>query len=165
VGDKRDAELAEEGARHSTEGHPGGRLAGARALEHVAGLVEAVLLHADEVGVAGAGAGQRRAASLGERLDIHGLGAHHVDPAVPLRVADTQGDRRSHGVTEADAGRDGQLVLFELLPRTTPVAELAALHVGLDALGAHRDAGRQPLENRDEFGAVGLTCGQPTKHG
>ena len=41
---------------------PGGGLAGAGALEDRAGLVEAVLLHARQVGVAGARAGQRRVA-------------------------------------------------------------------------------------------------------
>ena len=51
MGDQPDAELAQERAGDGAEGDARRRLAGARALEHVAGLVEAVLLHADQVGV------------------------------------------------------------------------------------------------------------------
>ena len=59
--DPRTDRLLEEVARHPAQRDPGGRLAGGGALEHGPGLVEAVLLHADEVRVARAGAGSAAA--------------------------------------------------------------------------------------------------------
>ena len=49
------ADLGQEQLGEGAGGDAGRGLAGAGPLEHVAGVVEAVLLHADEVGVAGAG--------------------------------------------------------------------------------------------------------------
>ena len=49
------AELGEEQLGQRAGGDAGRGLPGAGPLEHVAGVVEAVLLHADEVGVAGPG--------------------------------------------------------------------------------------------------------------
>ena len=66
VADQPDAELGEERASDRAERDAGGGLASARALEHVAGLVEVVLLHADEVGVARPRAGERGPATLGK---------------------------------------------------------------------------------------------------
>ena len=56
VAEDRGAELGEHGLGDDARGHPRRGLAGARALEHVAGVAQAVLLHPDQVGVArGAG--------------------------------------------------------------------------------------------------------------
>ena len=71
-------------------------LTGAGSLEHVAGIVEAVLLHAREVGMAGPG--------LGERLRRLPRGrAHLFDPLRPLGVGDVDADRRTEGAAVADA--------------------------------------------------------------
>ena len=68
--DQPDAErLLQEGRRDRAEGDPGRGLAGAGPLEDRPGVVEAVLLHADEVGVAGPRPGQRRVA--GQLLRRH----------------------------------------------------------------------------------------------
>ncbi len=53
--DETDAELAEERAGDGAQCHAGRGLARRRPLEDRSGLIEAVLLHADEIGVAGAG--------------------------------------------------------------------------------------------------------------
>ena len=51
------------------------------------------------------------------------------------------------------------------MPRAAAVAELAALHVGLDLRRRDRDARGQTLEDRDELGPVRLPRGQPAQHG
>ncbi len=132
VADEADAELGEERARDRAEGDAGGGLAGARALEDRAGLVEVVLLHADEVGMTGTRARQRRTATARLVGELDGLGGHHLDPLGPLGVADAQGDRAAEADAVADAAGDREFVLLELHPRAAAVAELAAGEVGLD---------------------------------
>ena len=87
VADHLDAErLAQERLRDRAERHPGGGLAGAGPLEHRPGVVEAVLLHAGEVGVPGARAGQRRVAGLtGQHLGVDRVGGHHRRPTSATR--------------------------------------------------------------------------------
>jgi hypothetical protein len=78
-------------------------LPGRGAFEDRTGIVEAVLLHADEIGMAGARPSERPIASDlllgvdvvrgGIRVGIDRLGAHHRLPFGPLGVADP--DRRS----------------------------------------------------------------------
>ena len=99
--------LVEEAGRDLAEGDPGRGLAGRRPLEHRAGVLVAVLLHADEVGVAGPRTGQRLVArdlllgvdvvGRGIRLVADGLGAHHRRPLRPLAVADAHRDRATPG--------------------------------------------------------------------
>ena len=165
VADEGDAELGEEGAGDGAEGDAGGGLAGAGALEHGPGLVEAVLLHADEVGVAGTRTGERGAATAAERVGVDRLGAHDLGPLRPLGVADAEGDGAAEREAVAHAARDGQLVLLELHAGAAAVAELAAREIGADGVEGDGHAGGQTLEHGDEFGAVRLTGGQPTKHG
>jgi hypothetical protein len=69
VADQPDADrLLEEGRGDRAERDPGRGLAGAGALQHGPGVVEAVLLHADQVGVAGAGTGERGVAGQAGEL-------------------------------------------------------------------------------------------------
>ena len=65
----------------------------------------------------------------------------------------------------ADAAEEGHLVLLELHPGTTAVAEPPARERVDDVGGGHLDVGREPLEDGDERGSVGLPGGEPTKHG
>ena len=60
--------LLEEQRRHPAQSDARGRLARGGALEDGSGLVEVVLLHPDEVGVAGPGTGERRVA--GQRVEL-----------------------------------------------------------------------------------------------
>jgi len=114
--------------------------------------------------VAGTRARQGRSTTLRKTLEIDRLGAHDVDPAVPLGVADAQRDRASHRLAESNAAGDRELVLFEFHPGAAAIAELATGEIGANGVEAHGHAGGQALNNCDQFRAVGFTCGQPTKH-
>jgi hypothetical protein len=134
VGDEPDAVgLLEEAAGDLAEGDPGGGLTRGGPLEDRAGVVEPVLLHADEVGVAGTRAGQRLVAcdlllgvdvvGGGVGLLAHRVGAHDGLPPGPLGVADHDRDRGADRRAVADTAEEGHLVLLELHPRTAAVAE------------------------------------------
>ena len=144
--DDVDTEGLEQRLGHRAGGHPGRGLAGAGALEHVAGVGEAVLLHAGQVGVAGPHLRQRILGGAGRR-------AHLLVPLVaaePLGVLDLDGDRRSERAAVAHAADERQLVFLEPLARPTPVPEPPAGHLALDLLDGDLQAGRQPLDHDDE---------------
>lgn len=145
VGDDLDArDLLDEGARDGTEGHAGGGLTGAGALQDRPGLGEAVLLHAREVGVAGAGSGQRRvAARLLEQRGVDRVGRHDGLPLGPLGVADHDGDRRTLREPVANTAEEGDLVLLELHPGTSAVAEPTPGQVFGHQLCGDRDSRRE----------------------
>ena len=128
VAEHVDAEgLVQERLGHRAERHPGGGLARAGAFEDRTGVVEVVLLHADQIGVAGAGPGQRGVAGLlGEHVGIDRVGRHHRRPLRPLGVADPDRDRAAHGQPVPHAAGELDLVLLELHPGTAAVAEAAA---------------------------------------
>ena len=142
---------AQERLGHRAERDPGGGLARAGALEHRAGVVEAVLLHADEVGVAGPRPGQRRVA--GEPVELLGVDrvgditVSHLGHSL-LPIAD--GDRPAERAAVAYAAEDLELVLLELLPRAAARAEPAAGQVDADGLACHLDPGGQTLEDREQ---------------
>jgi hypothetical protein len=82
------AHLSEERARDRSQGDAGRRLAGTCALQNGTCVVEAVLLHAYEVGVARAGTRERSIArECGQLLLIDGIRGHHGLPLGPLAVA------------------------------------------------------------------------------
>ena len=167
VGDDPGADgLLEEVGRDPAERHAGGGLAGRGPLEDRPGLVEVVLLHAGQVGVAGPRAGQRRVAGQRLELDrVDRVGRHDLLPLGPLGVADLDGDRAALGLAVADAADQRDLVLLELHPGAAAVAEPAAGQGVGEVVGRHPDMGGQPLEDRDQGGAVGLARGEPTQHG
>ena len=147
------------------ERDPGRRLAGAGALQHRARVVEAVLLHADEVGVAGARAGQGRVA--GEALELlgaHRVGAHDGLPLGPLAVADPDGERAALGHAVADPAEELDLVALERHPGAAAVAEPAPGELVRDLVGAGADPCGQPFEDGEQGRPVRLTSGQPTQH-
>ena len=158
--------LREERLRHRAEGHLRGGLAGARALEHRAGLVEVVLRHAGEVGVAGTRPRQRgvaRAALQQHRVD--GVGGHHRLPLRPLAVGDADGDRATHRQAVPQAPGELDLVGLEAHPRATAVAETPPGELGRHLLRAHRDARDHALEHGRERRSVRLSRRQPPQHG
>ena len=145
---------------HRAGRHPGRGLAGRGPLEHVAGVDEVVLLHAGQVGVAGAGRGQRRGGGPGS-------GRHLLGPlaAGPLAVGDLDGHRRAEGAAVADAAQEGHLVLLEAHAGArgrSPGAGGPARP--LDVLDGHRQPGGQALEDHHEGLAVGLAGGQEAQH-
>ena len=146
-------------------GRPGPRSRGRRRAPGSAGLVEVVLLHADQVGVAGPGPGQRRVAGQLVQLGlVDRVGRHDLLPLGPLGVAHLDRDRSAHGLAVPDAAEDRDLVLLELHPGAAAVAEPAPGQGVGDVVGGDRDVGGQALEDRDQGRAVGLARGEPTQH-
>ena len=165
MGDELDAELLEEGGGDRAEGHAGGRFAGAGTLQHGTGLVEAVLLHAGEVRVAGPGAGQRGVAGLvGEDFRVHGIGRHDLLPLGPFGVADLDGDGAALGDAVADAAEDRDHVLLKLHPRAAAVAEPAAGQRIGDLGAGEFNTGGHAFDNSDQGRAMGFSGSQPTQH-
>ena len=157
--------LPQERRRDGAEGDPGGGLAGAGPLEHRPGVVEAVLLHARQVGVAGPRAGERGVPRLpGEDLGVDRVGGHDRRPLGPLGVADLDRDRSALGAAVPDPAGERDLVLLEGHPGAPAVPEPAAGQGGVQVGGLHLDAGREPLEDGGELLTVRLTCGQPAQH-
>ena len=151
------AELGEEELGERARGHPGGGLAGAGPLEHVAGVVEAVLLHPHEVGVAGPGLVQ---GLLGRPRS----GRHLLLPLRPLGVVDDDGDRGAEGEAVADAAQELDVVALEAHAGAAPEAEAAAGELVTDLVDGDRQARGEPLDDHRQRGAVGLTGGQVTQH-
>ena len=157
--------LAQERLGDRAQGDPRGRLPGAGPLEHGTGVVEAVLLHADEVGVTGAGAGQRRVAGEpGEHLGVDGVGRHDRLPLGPLGVADPHGDRPALRQPVPHPAEELDVVALEGHPRAPAVTEPAAGQLVGERVRGRGHAGGEPLEHRHEGGAVGLPGGQPAQH-
>ena len=165
VGDDPGADrLLQEVGRDPAQRDPRRRLAGRGALEDRAGLVEGVLLHARQVGVAGPGPGQGRVARRPLELGrVDRVGGHDLLPLGPLGVADLDRDRAALGLAVPDAADERDLVLLELHPGAAAVAEPAPRQRVADVVGGHPHVGGQPLEDRDEGRAVGLTRGQPAQ--
>ena len=93
-------------ARDRAQRHPRRGLPGGGALQDRPGLVEVVLLHADQVGVTGPRTGQRGVA--GQRLElglVDRVGRHHLLPLGPLGVADPDRDRAAERLGRAAARR------------------------------------------------------------
>ncbi len=157
--------LVEEGRRDRPQGDPGGGLARTCPLENRPRLVEVVLLHADEVRMPRSGPGEWSVSrQAGEDLGVDGIRCHHLPPLGPLCVADGDGYRRARRAPVPYAAEDGDLVLLELHPRATTIAEPAAGQSRCDVGCGHGHSGRHTLEYGDEGGTVRLSRGQPAKH-
>ncbi len=145
-----DAEGGEEAAGDRAGRDASGGLAGAGALEHVADVVVAVLLGADQVGVAGA-----RQVDLVD-LGLDRPGVHPLLPVGVVAVGDEDGDRAAEGAAVAQSGADLDRVGLDFHPPAAAVAELAPRHVAVERLAVELEPGRHPLDDRDEAGPVRL---------
>ncbi len=140
-----DAELAEEAFGECAGGDADGGLAGAGALEHFAAVGGEPFDCAGEVGVAGAGAMQRR------------RGGGVVEAVV--FVGDHEGDGGADGFAHADAGEVLDLVGFDFLPAAATVAALATAEFVVDEGGVDGDAVGHSFDEGDEGWAVGFAGG------
>jgi hypothetical protein len=167
VAEHLDAErLAQERPGHRAERDAGRRLAGTGAFEDRACVVEVVLLHAGEVGVARTRPRQRGIACLrGEQVGVDGIGGHDRLPLGPFGVADPDGDGSAHGAAVPHAAGQFDLVGLEAHPRAATVTEAAPGEIVGDVGGRDLDTGGQPLEHADDGRAVRLTRGDPAQHG
>ena len=137
---------------------PGGGLAGRGPLEHVAGVGEAVLLHAGQVGVPGSGLGQR-------------LSRSRRAPATSPRStsAPTRCSRSRWRPASRACARGGCRPAAGARPARTASGAPAEARGGAGPArpgcpSTVRQPGRQPLDDDDERLAVGLTCGQEPEH-
>ena len=152
-----DPERGEQAAGERAGGDARGGLAGAGPLEHVADVVVAVLLGADQVGVPGT----RQVDLVDLRVDRPGV--HPLLPVGVVAVGDQDRDRAAQGATVAHAGADLDRVGLDLHPPAAAVAELAPRHVAVERLAVELEAGRHALDDRDQPRAVRLACGGETE--
>ena len=83
-----------------------------------------------------------------------------------VAVADDERERRPERPAVPQASEHLDLVRLDLLPRTAPVALLAAPEVGVDRAPVEDEAGREPGDDRDERGPVRLAGGREReRHG
>ena len=153
VRDDGHAQRAQERLGQRAAGDPRGGLARRGALEHVADIGEAELLHAREVGVAGA-----REVHLGH-VGLDRPRVHPLFPVLEVAVGDLERDRAAERAAVADAGGDLRGVLLDLHPAAAPVAELAAGHVAVDRLLVELEARGQALHDRGQARPVRLPGG------
>ncbi|KXW71501.1 hypothetical protein MPHL43072_15880 [Mycolicibacterium phlei DSM 43072] len=156
VRDHLDAErLLEEVAGDGAGGDAGRGLAGAGALQHRAGVVEAVLEHARVVGVAGPGPGQRRVAgAFGQLSGVDGVRRHHRLPLGPLGVADLDRDRPAQCDAVAHPGQHRDQVLFELHPGAAAVPQTTAGQLCRDVVGGYVDSRDHAFDHGHQGAAV-----------
>ena len=142
-------------------GRDAGRgLARARALEHVAGVGEAVLLHAREVGVAGPGlraAASRSRPGAGDISSAHFPVAHSL---LWITIATGEPSVRPWRTPP----RNSTSSLLEAHARAAAVAEPAARQLGRDVVDEDRETGGQALDGDHQGRAVRLARGQEAQH-
>ena len=90
-------------------------------------------------------------------LRIDRVGGHHRLPLGPFRVADLNRDRAAERDTVPNTGQHGDLVLFELHPGATAVAESAAGQLARYVVGGDADAGDHAFDHGHQCAAVGFT--------
>ena len=150
-------EGTQERLREDAGSHAGGGLTSRGPLEDVAGVVEAVLLHPGEVGVAGPGLGETP-------LRLARRRGHLLFPLPPLRVADHDRHRRALCAAVADAAQDLELVLLDGHTGAAPEAEAPPGELGPEHLDGDRDPGGETLDDDGERRPVGLAGGEEAQH-
>ena len=157
VAQHRHAEPGQQGLGQASRRDPGRGLAGRGPLEDVAGVVEPVLLHAGQIGVARTRLGE----DLGRRPGVRG---HLLLPLGPLGVGDLDGHRGAQGPAVADPADERDLVGLEPHPGPAAVAEAAPGELAGDLRCRDRQPGRQALDDHHEGLAVGLSRGEEPEH-
>ena len=148
-----DAEFAQKGLGDRADGHAGRGFARAGALEHVAHVVVAELLHAGEVGVARA-----RQVHRGD-LGVDRPGVHALFPVGVVAIGDRQRDRTAERPAVTNARDDRGAVLLDLHAAAAAVTELAAGEVVVDVVGRQCEAGRHAFDHGDQAGTVRFAGG------
>ena len=109
--------------------------------------------------------------SLGGTFEVRAFGLEPLDrpgvhPLLPVGVVAVR-DQHGHGTAErspvADTGADLDRVALDLHPPAAAVPELAPRHVGIDPPAIELEPRGQPLDDRDQPGAVRLAGGGETK--
>jgi hypothetical protein len=121
-----DSQFTQEASRDGAEGNSRCRFACRGALEYVPGVVESVLLHSGEVGVAGARTRERSSSTGFREINVDRLWAHDVDPFRPFGVANSQSDGAPHAQAVAHPTGNRYCVFLEFHSRTTPITQPTA---------------------------------------
>ena len=87
----------------------------------------------------------------------HRVGAHHGLPLGPFGVGDVDRDGSAQGASVAHAAEEGHLVLLELHPRPTAIAETTTSQGGAEIRRRHLDACRKALQDGNECRSVRFT--------
>jgi len=152
------AELIQQPAGQRASSDPCRCLPGARALEDVAGIDPIVLEDADQVGMART----RASDPAPPEVSRSALGRHDVFPVFPVPIPYKHRDRGAECLTGSHAGKELDLVAFDLHAGAAPIAHYAPGEIAVHPLRSHRQAGRQPLDNGNEGLSVRLAgCGKP----
>src|SRR6202022_1032512 len=154
VAEDLDAECLEQLLGHAPGGHTAGGLAGGGSLQHVANVVEAEFEGAGQVGVTGADAGD-----LGRR-EPGRSGRHRLLPVGKIAVCYHHRHRRPQAPSQAHPPPDLDLVSFDLLTPTPPIAALSALEVDVDIGRTKSQARRQTVHDHHQPRAVRLAGGE-----
>jgi len=133
-------------------------LARTGSLEYRPGVIEVVFLHPGQIGVAGAGPGQRCVTGLLGRAHRHrpGSARHHRLPLGPLGVTDPNGHGRAHRHPVPHAAGELDLVGLELHPGPAPVPQASPGQIVGQILGRDFDARGQPVDYGHQCGAVAI---------
>ena len=151
------AQRRQDALRQSAARDLRGGLAGARALDHVADVVELVEKRSTQVGVARSrdGDGLRVRRPRGGRLD-----GEHVAPVRRVAIGHEQRDRSASGAPVPHPAQHADPVLLDALPFAAAVAALAAAQLGVDGGDVHGEPGRAAVEDGREAGPVRLPGGE-----
>src|SRR6267378_4432612 len=146
-----DPELTQQDLADGAAGDARDSLAGAGALQDVAGIGAVVLERPGQVGMSGARAGHLAAPLAARGV---GLGSHHVLPVLPVAIPDEHGDGGAEGLTGAHAGEPFDAVRLDLHAGAAAVAALAPFQLRVHALGGDGQAGGDPFEDSHQAAAV-----------
>src|SRR5690606_14126554 len=158
-------QLPQEGPRHRPQSRPGRGLPRTGTFQHRPGLVEAVLEHAWQIGVAGTRTSQRRV--TGQPLQfggIHRIGGHHLLPLGPLSVVDLDRDRTTLGDPVSDTAEELDAIGLESHPRAPSETEPSSGQLLGHLVRRDLHAGHHAFEDGGEGGAMRFTSGYPTQH-
>ena len=135
-------------------------LTGTCALEHIAGIVETVLLHSDEIGVAGSWLCQGN-------FGVAWFRRHFCMPLVraePFGVLNFNAHRGPKSASVAHATHEGDSIFFETLARTAPIPKTTTSEFAFDVRGKNGDASRQTLDNDGEGATMRFASSEVPEH-
>jgi hypothetical protein len=159
-----DAEVRQQLARDGARGNARRRLPGARALEHVADVLEAVLESTGEVGVARARACHGRAAGARGFLGHLRLDVHRLLPVLPVLVRDEERNRAAGRLAPAYARQHLRAIGLDRHAAPAAVAALPPAKRGGHRVEIDRQPGRHAVDDRHERLSVRLTSGEKSQH-
>jgi len=98
-------------------------------------------LHSGQIGMAGAGSGQRFITRQTFKFGwVNRVNRHHLLPFWPLRITDLDGNGATQCDAVPNAGTNANLILFELHPSTSAITQPAPRELLSDLSGGDFDS-------------------------